>query len=291
MRAAAIGRLGRARAVLRDMAARPSGLVGLVLVTAHVALALLSPWIAPFDVRTMSSGEILQTASAAHPMGTDHLGRDILSRVMMGGRSALLVTGIATPLAVLWGGALGLYLGLQGGRMDEAVMRLVDAVLSLPGILILLVMVMSFGTGNAVLIPVLAFLFGIPVIRIARAAAQEVVARDYVTAARARGHGQGAILLREVLPNVLDTMMVEAAMRWSWMLLGFSSLSFLGFGVSPPTPDWGLMIADGRLYMSLTLWYVLGPVLALSSLIVGINLAADALAKTLGVDRARKAAI
>ena len=99
------------------------------------------------------------------------------------------------------------------------------------------------------------------------------------------------IMRQELLPNVLDTLMVEGAMRWSWMLLAFSSLSFLGFGVSPPTPDWGLMISDARGFMSLAPWGVLGPVVALSSLIIGINLAADALAKSLGIDRAQKAPV
>ncbi|QIE44076.1 ABC transporter permease [Pseudohalocynthiibacter aestuariivivens] len=277
--------------VLRDVAARPSGAVGVTLIGFHVLLAAFGPWIVPFDTNAMSSAEMLETPSARHWMGTDHLGRDILSRVMMGGREALFVTGLATPLAMLWGGFTGMALGLAGGRIDEAMMRLVDAFLSLPGILILLVLVMTFGTGNHVLIPTLGFLFGIPVIRVARAATHEVIARDFIAAAHARGHSAMTIIGTELLPNVRDVMMVEGAMRWSWMLLAFSSLSFLGFGVSPPTPDWGLMIADGRIYMSLALWGVLGPVIALSSLIIGINLAADALAKSLGIDRARKAAI
>ncbi|MGA1052592.1 MAG: ROK family protein [Ilumatobacteraceae bacterium] len=153
------------------------------------------------------------------------------------------------------------------------------------------VLCVTFGTGIEVLIPTLAFFYGIPVIRIARAATHDVVARDFVSAARARGHGRMSIIRRELLPNVLDTLMVEGAMRWSWMLLAFSSLSFLGFGVSPPTPDWGLMIADARGFMSFAPLGVLGPVIALSSLIIGINLTADALAKALGIDRAQKAPI
>jgi len=170
-------------------------------------------------------------------------------------------------------------------------MRLVDAFLALPGILPLLVLITVFGTGGEVLMPTLAFFFGIPVIRVARAAAHEVVARDFISAARARGHRPLQIVRREILPNVTDTLLVEGAMRWSWMLLGFSALSFLGFGVSPPKPDWGLMVSDARVYMSLAPWGVLGPVIALSTLIVGINLTADALAKTLGLDHSRKAVI
>lgn len=281
----------RIASVLWDVTARPSGAVGLALVVFHVVLAIVSPWIVPYDVKSMDASLMLQGPSGDHWLGADHLGRDVFSRVIMGGREALLVTGMATPLAVAWGGFVGIFFGLAGGRLDEVLMRVVDAFLSLPWILKMLVLIVTFGTGTEVLIPTLAFFYGIPVIRIARAATHDVVARDFVSAARARGHGRMTIMRRELLPNVLDSLMVEGAMRWSWMLLAFSSLSFLGFGVSPPTPDWGLMIADARGFMSLAPWGVLGPVIALSSLIIGINLTADALAKALGIDRAQKAPV
>lgn len=284
-------RISRIASVLRDVASRPSGAIGLFLVVFHVVLALISPWIAPYDYKAMNSAMMLTGPEASHWLGTDHLGRDVFSRVLQGGREALLVTGIATPIAVAWGGFVGILFGLVGGRLDEIFMRVVDAFLSLPWILKMLLLIVTFGTGIEVLIPTLAFFYGIPVIRIARAATHDVVARDFVSAARARGHGRMTIIRRELLPNVLDTLMVEGAMRWSWMLLAFSSLSFLGFGVSPPTPDWGLMIADARGFMSFAPWGVLGPVIALSSLIIGINLTADALAKTLGIDRAQKAPV
>lgn len=283
------GRLHRIAGVLRDVTSRPSGAIGLALVVFHVVLAVISPWIVPYDYKAMDSLLMLKAPTGEHWLGTDHLGRDVFTRTLMGGREALLVTGIATPIAVAWGGFIGIFFGLVGGRIDEVLMRVVDAFLSLPWILKMLVLIVTFGTGIEVLIPTLAFFYGIPVIRIARAATHDVVARDFVSAARARGHGRMTIIRRELLPNVLDTLMVEGAMRWSWMLLAFSSLSFLGFGVSPPTPDWGLMIADARGFMSFAPWGVLGPVIALSSLIIGINLTADALAKALGIDRAQKA--
>ncbi len=283
--------LQRIAGVLRDVMARPSGAIGLTLVVSHVVLAIISPWIVPYDFKSMDSLLMLKGPTGEHWLGTDHLGRDVLTRTLMGGREALLVTGIATPIAVIWGGFVGIFFGLVGGRTDEVLMRVVDAFLSLPWILKMLVLIVTFGTGFEVLIPTLAFFYGIPVIRIARAATHDVVARDFVSAARARGHGRITIIRRELLPNVLDTLMVEGAMRWSWMLLAFSSLSFLGFGVSPPTPDWGLMIADARGFMSFAPWGVLGPVFALSSLIIGINLTADALAKALGIDRAQKAPV
>ena len=279
------------RTVLRDVISRPSGAIGLSLVVFHVLLALTSPLYVPYDFKTMNSMLMLMPPSSEHWLGTDHLGRDVLTRVLLGGREALLVTGVATPIAVVWGGFMGILFGLVGGRIDEVLMRVVDAFLSLPWILKMLVLIVTFGSGIEVLIPTLAFFYGIPVIRIARAATHDVVARDFISAAKARGHGRMTIIRRELVPNVLDTLMVEGAMRWSWMLLAFSSLSFLGFGVSPPTPDWGLMIADARGFMSFAPWGVLGPVIALSSLIIGINLTADALAKALGIDRAQKAPV
>lgn len=279
----------RAAGIFKDLVSRPSGAIGLSLVIFHVALALISPFIIPFDYKLQNSALMLSQPDAVHWLGSDHLGRDVFSRTLMGGREALLVTGVATPLAVIWGGFVGILFGLVGGRLDEVLMRIVDAFLSLPWILKMLVLIVTFGTGIEVLIPTLAFFYGIPVIRIARAATHDVIARDFVWAAKARGHGRVSIIWRELLPNVLDTLMVEGAMRWSWMLLAFSSLSFLGFGVSPPTPDWGLMISDARGFMSFAPWGVIGPVIALSSLIIGINLTADALAKALGIDRAQKA--
>ena len=281
----------RLSGVLSDVDSRPSGAIGLFLVIFHIVLAFTSPYLVPFDYKEMNASFMLSGPTSTHWLGADHLGRDVLSRTLLGGREALLVTAIATPIAVIWGGFVGILLGLVGGRIDEVLMRIVDAFLSLPWILKMLVLIVTFGTGMFVLIPTLAFFYGIPVIRIARAATHDVVARDFVSAARARGHKKMTIIRRELLPNVLDTLMVEGAMRWSWMLLAFSSLSFLGFGVSPPTPDWGLMIADARGFMSFAPVGVIAPVVALSSLIIGINLTADSLAKALGIDRAQKAPV
>ena len=279
------------RNVLADMASRPSGALGLALVSFHVVLAIVSPAIIPYDFKVMDAQVILNGPSAAHWLGTDNLGRDVLSRTMLGGRQALMVTSISTVMAIAWGGMLGVLLGLIGGWLENIVMRLVDAFLSIPWILFLLLIVSVVGLGNAVLIPTLAFFYGIPVVRMSRAATHDVVALDFVTAARARGESRTTIVRKELLPNVLDVLLGEGAMRWSWMLLAFSSLSFLGFGVSPPAADWGLMISSARAFMAFAPWAVLAPVIALSTLIIGINLSADALAKALGIDRAQKAPV
>jgi len=278
-------------ATLKGMVSRPSGVVGLVLIGFHIVLAIVSPVIVPYDFKEMSVQSTLKAPSVEHWFGTDILGRDVLTRTMLGGQQALFVTSIAAVIAVTWGGLLGILLGLVGGLIDDLLMRVVDAFLAIPWILFLLLIIAMVGTGVAVLIPTLGFFYGIPVIRIVRAATHDVVARDFVTAARARGESRTTLVRRELLPNILDVLLVEGAMRWSWMLLSFSSLSFLGFGVMPPTPDWGLMISNSRAYMSIAPWTALAPVIALSSLIIGLNLSADALAKTLGVDRAQKAPV
>ena len=267
-----------------------SGLVGLILVTLHLVLALAAPAIAPYDPLAFDTTAIRAAPSIEHPFGTDKLGRDVFTRTLLGGRIALLVTMVGTGLAITWGGLLGMTLAYVGGIVDELVMRLVDAILALPRLLILLLIASLFGTASGVLILALGFLFGIAVIRIARATTLDFVARDFVLAAYAIGAPRRRIILRELLPNVLDILLVEGALRWSWMLLSFSALSFLGFGVTPPTPDWGLMIADSRELLALAPWTSFCPILAISTLIIGVNLLAGALAKAIGLDRGGRAA-
>lgn len=275
--------------VLRHVLSQPSGVIGVTLVVAHVALALLSPFILPHDPLAQTADLILQAPSHLHPCGTDRLGRDILSRIMLGGREAMLIATLATLVAMIWGTTVGLSLALIGGRTDTYVMRIIDALSSIPGVLIVMIFVAALGVGAMALIPILGYSYGLSVVYIARAAALDFVARDFVLAAQARGHARATILIREILPNVRDALAVQGAMQWSWLLLGIASLSFLGLGIAPPAPDWGLMIADARGVMQTAPWAVLWPMAMLSSLIVGVNLAADAFAKALGLDRQMRA--
>ena len=263
----------------------PSGMIGLIIVLLHIALALAAPYIVPYDPVEFDTSAIRAAPSAAHLFGTDKLGRDVFTRTLMGGRIALLVTIVGTGLAITWGGLLGITLAYIGGIVDELVMRLVDAILALPRLLILLLIASLFGTDTGVLILALGFLSGIAVVRIARATTLDFVARDFIAAAYAMGARRRTIIFRELLPNVLDILLVEGALRWSWMLLSFSALSFLGFGVTPPTPDWGLMIANSRDILALAPWATFFPIGAISTLIIGVNLLAGALAKAIGLDR------
>jgi peptide/nickel transport system permease protein len=268
---------------------RFSGKLGAALLALHLFVALAAPALVPYEASAQSSADVLRAPSASHWLGTDHLGRDVLTRLLLGGRTALWITGLSAALAVLMGSVVGLLAGFLGGLTDEVLMRLNDSLHSFPWLLLVLLVVSVSGSGPVVLIVTLAVTYATSVARVARAAALEVVAENYVLAARLRGERTVRILVSELLPNVRDVLFVEGAMQWSWMLLAFSSLSFLGFGVRPPSPDWGLMIAEARTFLSLAPWAALAPMVALSSLIVGINLSADAIARRLGVDRAQRA--
>ena len=277
--------------ILKTMASKPSGLIGLTILIFHVVLAITSPLYVPHDYKAIDPTLMLTPPSSEFWFGTDSLGRDVFTRTILGGRTALTVTFFGSLIALLWGGALGIFCGLVGGKTDDIVMRIIDAFLSIPWILAMLLIVSLLGTTTLVLIPALGFFYGKGIVRVARAATHDVIAKDFIVSARARGHSNFSIIWNEILPNVRDAIMVEGAMRWSWMLLGFSSLSFLGFGVSPPTPDWGLMISNARGLMSFAYWAVLAPIFGLSTLIIGINLTADAFAKALGIDRSTKAPV
>lgn len=266
-----------------------SAMVGFAILGLQIAFAVLAPLLAPYSPTEINPAISFQGPTWLHPFGTDQYGRDVLSRVIYGGRIALVISVCATLIAVLSGAAIGLALGYVGGWLDEAGSRVLDAILSLPGILLLLVIITSLGSGTWVIILAMALHYAPGTARVARAAALDVIPQDFVTAARARGEGGVAIIAREIRPNVRDVMLVEFAIKASWALLLISALSFLGFGVSPPTPDWGLMIAENRSAISLAPWVTVFPVLALSTLVIGLNLASDGLAKALGLDLIRGA--
>ena len=232
---------------------------------------------------------MMAAPSQEHWFGTDRLGRDVFARTMLGGQAAMLISTVATLVALLWGGLLGIVIALIGGKLDAIVMRCADAFMAIPWILLVMLFVAALGSGTTALIPVLGFSYGLSVVYLARSATLDFVVRDFVLAAQARGQSRWTIATVELLPNVRDSLAVQGAMQWSWIFLAVSSLSYLGMGVSPPTPDWGQMIADGRGVMQTAPWSVIFPIVALSSLIIGINLVVDAAAKELGIDRVQQA--
>ena len=265
------------------------GTVGLMIVIVHLLIAVTSPYIVPHSPSDIDGKNRLQAPSLEHPFGTDSFGRDLFSRTLLGGRAAIGVALLAAAIAVLWGGLLGILLAFIGGRVDEVAMRVIDALLAIPGLLVILLIVVALGTGFGVLILTLGYAYGVSTVRIARGATLAYVARDFITAARARGERNTTIVLRELIPNLLDVLLVEYVMRASWALTAISSLSYLGFGIAPPTPDWGRMVFENQVMLAISPWGTLFPVLALSSLIIGINLAGDALSKAIGLDRSQEA--
>lgn len=276
-------------AFLAGILRQPSGMAGLIIVVLHAAIAVLSPLLLQVDPATQNSDAMMAAPSLQHWFGTDRLGRDVFARTMLGGRAAMAISTAAALIALLWGGLLGIVLALVGGAIDALVMRCADAFMAIPWILLVMLFVAALGSGTAALIPVLGFSYGLSVVYLARSATLDFVARDFVLAAQARGQSRWTIATVELLPNVRDSLAVQGAMQWSWIFLAVSSLSYLGLGVAPPTPDWGQMIADGRGVMQTAPWAVLFPIMALSSLIIGLNLAVDAAAKVLGIDRVQTA--
>lgn len=279
------GSPGRAvRSILKSRTAT----FGFALVIVNIVVAVLAPVLTSYDPIATDAVSALQESSGAHLLGTDALGRDTLTRTLFGGQYALAISFTATGLTVLLGSVIAGIAAYRGGIVDDIITRVLDSVLAVPAILSMLVVVTIFGTGPWVIILAVAVVYTGGVTRIVRAAAMDVMPKDFITAAKARGEGMFSILFREVFPNVLDIILVEFAMRASWVVLLISSLSFLGFGASPPTPDWGLMVAENRNLMAVVPLATLSPIAALASLIVGLNLAADGLAKSFGIDRMKE---
>ncbi|MEP6657558.1 MAG: ABC transporter permease [Betaproteobacteria bacterium] len=265
----AAGRQWRARRV-----------VPAAVVLVYLLLAVFGAALAPFPATDFNTGPALSAPSAMHLFGTDGFGRDVFSRVLVGARTILLLSIAATAFGVGAGCCIGLVSGYRGGTFDEILMRLVDVLLALPGLLLALLILTSLGPSSLNLIIAIAIVFVPKSARIARSAILPLRNLGYVEAARLRGARWPAIVFRELLPNVLPELIVELCLRFAYALLLISSLGFLGFGVQPPTPDWGLMISESRNYVSIAPWAVLFPALAIGILVVAVNALADALAST-----------
>jgi len=259
------------RAVIRTRA----GLVGLMIMSVYVLAALVGPFVAPYSATELNFTSLTQEPSMSHPFGTDNFGRDIFSRVLVGARRTLLMAVAATSVGVTCGVILGLIAGYYGKWVDEITMRVVDGLMSFPSLLLALLIVTTLGSSGWTVLLAIGVVFTPRVARIVRAATLAVRGQEFVEAARLRGESGLYIILREVLPNVSAPTTVEAAIRLSYAILLTTSLSFLGLGAQPPTPDWGLMVAESRDYIDQAPWMVIFPALAISFLVVGANLLAD----------------
>jgi len=257
-------------------------LAGIAVVGWWVFWAIAGSRLTPYDPLAQSS-EVLQGLSSRHWLGTDALGRDVLSRVLAGASDTLRVAPLATLLGVGGGSVVGLVTGYFRGIVDDVVGRIIDAVLALPLIVIAVTAIVALGTSNATLIVVIGVVFTPIVARTVRAAVLAEGQLEYVAAARLRGERAPYVMFAEILPNVLGPIVVEATVRLGYAIFAVAGLTFLGFGVQPPAPDWSLQIADS--YSLLTAgtywWTVLFPALAIATLVVGVNLIADGLQQVL----------
>lgn len=270
------------KALLRN----PACLIGILLVLLHLVVAIGAPWVAPYAPTSLLDAP-LEPPSATYWLGTDDLGRDAFSRLLWGGRVAMLVAFAAGIIAVVGGAVLGLSAAFMRGAFDDCMLRLVEMKLAVPTILFVAIFVTGFGQSILILILAIGIIQMMGVIRTTRAAGIVLMEQGYVRAAQLNGESGPKIILRELLPNVADLMAVEFALRASSALLLVSALSFLGLGISPPTPDWGLMVEDAMALLDSEPHLVLAPALAISTLVLGINLAAEGLAEALGLDAAR----
>ena len=265
----------------------PAGTVGLAASLLVLALVLLGPLFAPHDPAAIV-GLPLERPDGAFPLGTDSLGRDVVSRLLWGGRSIVGLSLLATALAYVAGASIGLVAGYTRSLVDPLLMRAMDVLLAVPPLLFLLVLATGAGRSAAVLVLGVATVHVPSIARIVRAATQEVTVRGYVEAAVARGERTAAILGREILPNVLGTVLADAGIRLTGSILILASVNFLGLGLQPPRADWALMISENRGGITLQPWAVAAPALLIAFLTVAVNLVADAVARSLGTSLDRR---
>jgi len=260
--------------------------IGAIVLLIHLIIAVTGPFWAPYGYAQMGAGPPLAGMSASHPLGVDQLGRDVFSRVVHGSHIVILLSLSATLLGLVVGAILGLLSGYLGGWFDDVLQRLFEAIISIPFLVLALIAIASAGpehSGNPWLVVlVVALVYAPRIARMARAAAIDIATRDFVTVARLRGERAWSVMRRELLPNATSVLLVEFALRAGYAPVLIGSLGFLGFGLRPPTPEWGLMISENRALLIVSPITVLGPGLALASLVVGLNLFTEGLARILG---------
>ncbi|MCO6453356.1 MAG: ABC transporter permease [Caldilineales bacterium] len=267
--------------VLSELYSRPASAVGTTFVLLFLFLALCGPQIAPYTATQQIASDARQAPSADHWFGTDHLGRDVFSRVVIGAQDILLLAGLGTLLAVIIGTIVGLIASYRGGAAEEVTFRAFDGLLALPALLLALLLLGTIGPSRNSVLLVIVIVYTPIVARVVRSVVISVKHKGFVEAARTQGESQFHILFREIMPSVLPALTVEAALRFSYAIFLVASLGFLGVGVQPPNPDWGLMVNESRTYVALTPWAMYFPVAAISLLVIGVNLMADGLKRAL----------
>jgi peptide/nickel transport system permease protein len=262
---------------LRRLSRNPMALVGLIVLLAAVLTSIFAPWITPYDPKKIAVIDALQGPSRQHWMGTDNLGRDLLSRVIYGIRMSMLIAVISISVAGLIGVTLGLISGFYGRRVDDIIMRAMDILYAFPDLLIALALVATFGTGFWSLVVAIA-IGRIPgFARITRASVLSIRENEYVEAARTIGSGNSRIVLRHILPNGLAPIIVMTSVSLALAILVEASLSFLGLGIQPPTPSLGGLLKDSLGFMETAPWLAIFPGVTIALIIFALNLLGDGL--------------
>lgn len=254
-----------------------TALIGLFVVLLYLALAFFGEKIAPYPYTEQHFSDTLQPPSVQYPFGTDQFGRDIFSRVIVGSRSIMVLSITATALGLLLGTIIGLVAGYAGGLWDEAIMRATDVLLSFPALLLALLIISTLGSAMIYLILTITVVFTPGIARVVRSEVLNLKGKEFIEAARATGASVQRIALRHLLPNLTGVLVVEGSIYFSYAILVGSGLGFLGLGVQPPSPDWGLQVNEGRNFILTAWWITVFPALAISSLVLGVNLLADGL--------------
>lgn len=249
-------------------------LLGLSLTSAFFLMAIFASLIAPYGMAEVVGG-VWEPMSSKHWLGTDNIGRDLLSRMIFGGQVTILIATAATVLSFVTGSVLGLTAAVMGGWMDQALSRFVDLVMAIPTLIFALVILSVMPISVPVLIMVMGFLDSTRVFRLSRAVAVDINVMDYVEAAKLRGEGRIWIIFREILPNALSPLIAELGLRFIFMVLFLSTLSFLGLGIQPPAADWGGMVKENKEGIIFGIGAALIPAAAIAILAISVNLVAD----------------
>jgi ABC-type dipeptide/oligopeptide/nickel transport system permease subunit len=257
------------------------GVVGLAILGFVVAVALFGPFFAPHNPSDIL-GAPGSPPSGGFPLGTDYLGHDVLSRVLWGGRSVLWLSLAATTLSFTLGMAIGGIAGYSRSIVDPVLMRLVDVVLSFPPLLLFILVVTSIGNSYPMIIVTIGVILAPGIARIVYSATREASVRGYTEAAITRGERTSAILLREILPNILGPLIANLGLTVTFSVLLVAAATFLGFGVQPPNANWALMISENRDFLSLNVWATVVPAALIALLTIGANMVGDAISHTLG---------
>lgn len=257
------------------------GAVGFGILAVVLIVAICGPFFAPHSP-TAPIGVPFDRPTLEAPLGYDGLGRDVLSRVLWGGRSVLALAGLATALAYLVGGILGLIAGYSRGPADPLIMRSVDVLISFPPLLFLLVLITGVGTSKWALVVGVAIVQAPAVARIIRTATLELSVRGFVEAAVARGDRTSSILRREIVPNIVSPLAADFGLRCTYSILIVASVNFLGLGLQPPDADWALIISENRNGLNLNPWVILAPASLIALLTISLSMVGDSIARSLG---------